>query len=84
MIIKIICVRDRAANVYGTPYFAAALGQAIRGFADEINRNEQGNTLSQHPEDFDLYHLGEYNDQDGSFTCHAPRMIAVGKDQKRN
>lgn len=80
MKLKIVCVRDRAADVFGTPFFMASHGQAIRSFADEINSQRENNTLNKHPQDFDLYALGEYDDQDGSFHTDTPRQIAIGKD----
>lgn len=77
---KIVCIRDRAIDAFGTPVFVAATGQALRSFTDEIN-NEQSN-LNKHPEDYDLYFLGEFDDSDGSFHVDKPKQIAVGKDVK--
>lgn len=83
MIYKICCVRDRAADVFGTPHYAAALGSAIRSFTDEVNRDGPENTLAKHPEDFDLYELGSYDDATASFDLlKVPRQIAIGKDVK--
>ncbi|WNK14522.1 MAG: nonstructural protein [Microvirus sp.] len=76
----IFAVRDRAADVFGTPYYSVSRGSAIRGFSDEVNRREPGNTLSAHPEDFDLYVLGTFDDAGGVFDVKSPEMIAVGKD----
>ena len=57
-------------------------GQAIRSFGDAVNAKDgKHDNLSAHPEDFDLYHLGEYNDKDAVFVLLPhPRLIAVGKD----
>jgi hypothetical protein len=78
----IVAVRDRAADTFGTPFYVVAVGQAIRSFADEVNREAADSSLYMHPEDFDLYELGTFDDDDGSFDTHAPKMIAVGKDLK--
>ena len=84
MIYKIIAVRDRAADVFAQPIFVPAVGVAIRSFGDEINRKEAGNLMAQHPEDFDLYLLGEYDDARAAFILEeVPRQVAVGKDQVR-
>lgn len=83
MIYKVLAVRDRAADAFGQPMFVAGIGGAIRSFGDEINRREPNNSLAAHPEDFDLYELGEYDDSNASFTCGAPRQIAIGKDMVR-
>jgi len=81
MIYYVCAVRDRATDVYGQPMFVAHVAAALRIFGDEINGSQS--MLSRHPEDFDLYLLGEYDDASGSFNCGSPRQIAVGKDCKK-
>lgn len=81
---KIMSVRDRAADVFGQPFFVAAVGVGIRGFKDEINNASNGNQLFKHPEDFDLYLLGEFDDSTGEFDVKRPEMVVVGKDCKES
>lgn len=77
----ILCMRDRSADVFGVPMFQAAVGTGIRAFSDEINRSAPDNVMNRHPEDFDLYELGSYDDQTCEFVLlPAPRMVAIGKD----
>lgn len=76
----IVCVRDRAADVYGVPQFVNSLGSAIRSFGDEINRSAENNAFYNHPDDFDLYSIGTYDDQTCDFVCGVPKQVAVGKD----
>jgi len=83
MIYHIVVVRDRAADVYAQPMFVTSIGSAIRSFGDEINRADQSNMLNAHPEDFDLFQLGTYDDSSGSFDVYSPRQIAIGKDLVR-
>jgi len=84
MLLQILCVRDSAAAVFGTPYFALSTGGAIRGFTDEVNRDAQGNTMNVHPEDFELYHLGVYDDATASFELLSkPVLMVRGKDVKK-
>lgn len=83
MLYMVLCVRDRAADVFGQPHFATSVGAAIRGFSDEINRDAENNVFAKHPDDFDLYKLGTFDDATGSFDCGKPAQIAVGKDLKR-
>lgn len=84
MAIKLVfAVRDRAADSFGQPFFDVARGRAIRSFTDELNKNENS-PLSAHPEDFDLYFLGMFNDQTGMFETGVPEMIAIGKDMKQD
>lgn len=79
MILLIFSVRDRATDSFGTPMFLMSRGQAVRSFTDEVNRAAADNQLYQHPDDFDLYYLGEYVTSDGSFRTVAPEMILIGK-----
>ena len=76
----VVAVRDRAADTFGSPFYVVAIGQAIRSFSDEVNRRADDNQLFQHPEDFDLYELGVFDDSTGLFETGVPRQAAVGKD----
>jgi len=82
MKLTIMCVRDRALPSFGTPFFQTHIGQAIRSFQDEINNKDGKSPLSAHPEDFDLYHLGFYYDDNATFELlkDGPKQVAVGKD----
>jgi len=82
----IICtVKDRAADAYGRPMFVPSTGVAIRSFSDEINRNNADNQLYNHPDDFDLYELGEFDDNTGLFALHdQPKLLSLGKQVKLN
>ena len=81
---QIICtVKDRAADAYGRPMFVPSAGVAIRSFSDEINRNNADNQLFNHPDDFDLYELGEFDDNSGLFALHEqPKLLSLGKQVK--
>lgn len=78
----IYAVRDRATDQFGNPMFLVSSGQAIRSFTDEINRAEANNMMYTHPDDFDLYALGEYDTEVGEFKTERPRQITVGKEVK--
>lgn len=80
--LKIYAIRDRATDQYGTPMFLLAVGQAIRSFTDEINKQDAQNQLYMHPDDFDLYELGEYETNTGKFETKEPEMKTIGKDVK--
>lgn len=73
-------VRDRAIDTWANPFFARAIGEAIRSFTDEVNRASADNQLYQHPEDFDLYELGIYDNESGTVISNGPRMISIGKE----
>jgi len=80
MILEIFAVRDRATDAFGNPMFLQSHGQAIRSFTDEVNRSEKDNPLYQHPDDFDLYCLGKYDTEFGTFIQDVPpKQILLGK-----
>lgn len=76
---KICAVRDRAVDAYGQPIFVNALGQAVRSFQDEIRRKDS--EMGAHADDYDLYHIGDYDDSTGTVSGVTPVMIAIGKEQ---
>lgn len=77
----IVCIRDRVADVYNTPYCVPSVGVATRSFKDEVNRADDSNQLYKHPDDFDLFHIGYYSDQDAKFELfESPVQIALGRD----
>lgn len=83
MIYRIVAVRDRAADTYAQPVFVTTVGGAIRAFEDEINRENENNALFRHPDDFDLYEIGAYDDQSAEIVSSKPKQIAIGKEMKR-
>lgn len=85
MKLQVIATRDIVANVYGAPMFVVNLGSAVRNFGDECKRKEPNNILAAHPEDFELWHLGEYDDNNGVITPYPPeerKQIAVGANYR--
>jgi hypothetical protein len=83
MILTICTVKDRAADAYGRPMFVPSIGVAIRSFSDEINHKNADNQLYNHPDDFDLYELGQFDDNTGLFTLHEqPKLLSLGKQVK--
>lgn len=80
----VLCsVKDRAADAFGRPMFVPSIGVAIRSFSDEINRQDAENQLFNHPDDFDLYEMGEFDDNTGLFALHdQPKLVSLGKQVK--
>jgi hypothetical protein len=84
MISQVIVVRDLKAEAFGRPMFVPALGSAIRSFTDEVNRNHEDNQMFHHCGDFELFHLGVFNDTDGSFDLLShPKLVITGLQVKQ-
>lgn len=76
----VVSVLDRAASLFGRPFFVAAIGQATRSFSDEVNRKDGDRSeMAKHPDDFDLYLLGWYDDTVGAFE-NDHRLLVRAKD----
>jgi len=77
----IVCVKDRAAEVFSRPFFVPHRNVAVRDFTDEVNRANGDNPLNKHPDDFDLYLLGQFDDSTGAFIREgSPTVLVRGKD----
>lgn len=82
MQVIIVCsVKDRLANAFSQPMYFATEGQAIRAFQDALA--DPQNSMSKHPDDYDLYRLGTWDDNLGRFTNdEQPTQLALGKQLK--
>jgi hypothetical protein len=80
----IVCsIKDRAADAFGRPFYVPAVGVAIRSFQDEVNRASEDSQINQHPDDFDLFELGVFNDDNGMFELFdSPKLLMLGKQAK--
>lgn len=70
MKLKIFSIYDHKAQQYNSPVFLSTEGQAIRLFGDQAN--EQDSPIAKHPEDYSLFLLGEFTDDDGLFVPITP------------
>lgn len=83
MILFMLAIKDRAVDAFGRPIFFPAVGAAVRAFQDEMNRVAPDNTMNAHPDDYDLYLLGTFEDATGHFEVEAiPKQVAIGKQLK--
>jgi hypothetical protein len=61
--LQVYSIRDAKGEVYNTPFFQKTHGEAERNFRELVS--DPKSMVSKYPEDFDLYHLGTYDDQSG-------------------
>ena len=79
--IQIFAIYDKQAQAFIPPFYAPTVGMAQRQFSDAV-QNEQGEFF-RHPDDYDLYHIGAFNDSLGdvvSFPAHERRVISRARD----
>lgn len=75
---KVFCVKDEKAGQYYEPFCMGNTIDAQRTFMQGM-RTEKS-MISQYPEDFNLYCIGEYDELTGLITPQAPVMILTGKE----
>lgn len=78
----VVAVKDQASGAYSRPIFVAARGQAVRSFADELNRPQSESELARHPDDFELHALCSFDDVGGAFYPFpdGPEVLVRGRD----
>ena len=71
-------VRDLKLGKYGTPFIMDNDLTATRSFLLNLADVSHPSILTQSPLDFELYHLGEYDDVQGRFISNSegPRFVA--------
>ena len=70
----IFSVRDRVADVYGPPLFAASDAVCIRSIRAAAHGDES--LMRYASADFDLYCIGEFDDASGTLIPHVPTLVA--------
>lgn len=76
MKLKVFSVLDTKAGVFEAPFFGQSEGVVVRSWADEINNpRDPRSPWTNHPGDFTLYLLGEFDNVTGSFDLVKPRAV---------
>lgn len=65
-----IAVYDAKAECYMQPAFVESRAVAVRAFSDCVN--DPNHNFGMHPEDYSLFHIGNYKPRDG--TIVAPEL----------
>lgn len=67
-------VWDSKGEVFNVPFFQRSEGEAVRSFVRLVG--DPNSMVGNFKEDFDLYHVGEYDDQKGIVECNdSPRHV---------
>lgn len=76
---EIYVVKDNKAHTANTPFFQPTDVHALRAFRAEINRMHEHNMMYLYPEDWDLCHIGTFNEKTGELVGAPPKLLANGK-----
>ena len=79
MKINIFAIHDSKAEAYLPPFNLPNTQMAVRTFTDCVNSDDHA--FAQHPEDYTLFQLGEFDDSNGKITLMQTKMpIGNGLD----
>lgn len=79
MIYKMFTIRDSKAEIYSPPFYKKTHGEAERDFR-ELTRDPKS-MVSKYPMDFDLFHVGEFDDSTGKIdSLVTPKHIMKALD----
>lgn len=76
MIYQIFVIHDDKAHAHMVPYFIQHQDLAIRAFATATK--QKGTPIGDNPEDFRLYHIGEYDDSTALITPMPRKLVTTG------
>lgn len=70
----IYSIYDDKAQIFATPFYMHNDAMATRAFVNLVQ--DENSTVSRNPEDYRLYHLGTFNDQDGVHqSLEIPKLL---------
>lgn len=89
MILRIYSVFDSKLATFDLPFYMLTDAAAIRAFSDEVNKPtvQQHQKWNEHPEDYSLFCLGEFDDSSGTLDKMLPLSLVTGSaiyDVKKN
>ncbi len=72
--LKMFSIRDIKGEIFNPPFFSRSHGDAERNFTQAAR--DPKTTISQFPQDYDLYYIGEYDDASGRvIQTDPPKLI---------
>lgn len=78
MILKVFSVLDAKVGVFGNPWYEQYEAAAIRNFSDAVvDGSNPNNMWHKHPEDFALYLIGEFNNENGLIKAVQPVCLVT-------
>lgn len=83
-ILRLYSLYDDGAKAYMRPFWADYKVNAQRSFRSLVNQtDDRDNMVSNHPDQFTLFELGEFDVRTGIFTSHSiPTTLGNGLEYK--
>lgn len=77
MPVNMFCVFDAAADRFLHPFNSPSIDTAIREFKRAVTTPDH--QFNRFPDDYSLFHIGQFNDETGHLEPEAPRSIATAR-----
>lgn len=74
---NLFSIFDTAAKRFKEPFYAPTVEYAIRMFRDTANLMRDDNPIAKFPEDYVLFHVGEFDQESGELTSWEPHSLGV-------
>jgi len=81
MKLEVYAVHDTQVEAYMTPFFVQNDNVAIRSF--QAVCSDPDSQVSKTPEHYSLFHIGTFDDSNGSIVCDVPRFLINGIEVPR-
>lgn len=81
MKLNIYAIRDLKIDAFSQPYYSHTHGSALRAFTDHVN--DPQSMPNKHPEDYELWHLGDFDDQSGQLNQDKPTRIGSANEYRK-
>lgn len=75
MKVLVLSLRDAKLQSFMPPFFAQTEAAGVRMVSDLVNSNNKDNNIVNHPEDFELFLVGTFSDDDGVLEAIGPRPV---------
>lgn len=74
MIKQMMAIKDTATQAFMEPWFVRTVEEGQRAFTDAVNK--PGTPIHAHPADYELFLLGEFDDNTGQVSGQQRHIIA--------
>lgn len=83
MKLSIVVMKDTAVQAFMAPQAVQHRNAMVRAVGDAMKNTENKADYVKHPEDFELYEVGTFDDQTGKLEAKEPELIVRLKDLVR-
>lgn len=82
MLKKMYTIYDQKAEIYLDPFAFPTHGAALRAFGATVNDTESN--IGKNPADYNLFYVGEWDDNSAVFESCSPINLGGGLEQIEN